>query len=60
MRVAPQSSHCSTWPPSAAVRHAVDRAHDAPLDAAEMPGMGLPKGVAVAAEDIRHLQNAEP
>src|SRR5215510_6340043 len=23
MRVAPQSSHCSTWPPSAAVRQAV-------------------------------------
>lgn len=23
MRVAPQSSHCSTWPPSTAVRHAV-------------------------------------
>src|SRR5262249_13628696 len=23
MRVAPQSAHCSTWPPSTAVRHAV-------------------------------------
>jgi len=34
-----------------------DGAHDAPLDAAEMPGAGLPKRFAVAAEDIRHLQN---
>ena len=34
-----------------------DGAHDAPLDAAEMPGTGLPKRFAVAAEDIRHLQN---
>ena len=23
MRITPQSLHCSTWPPSAAVRHAV-------------------------------------
>jgi hypothetical protein len=23
IRIVPQSSHCSTWPPSAAVRHAV-------------------------------------
>ena len=35
----------------------LDRAHDAPLDAAEMAGMGLPISVAVAAEDIRHLQH---
>jgi hypothetical protein len=34
-----------------------DSAHDAPLDAAEMPGTGLPKRFAVAAEDVRHLQN---
>ena len=34
-----------------------DRAHDAPLDAAQMLGTGLPKRFAVAAEDIRHLQN---
>ena len=32
----------STWPPSAAVRHSLDRAHDAALDAAEMAVMGLP------------------
>ena len=32
-------------------------AHDAPLDAAEMPGAGLPKRFAMAAEDVRHLQN---
>jgi hypothetical protein len=34
-----------------------DGAHDASLDAAEMPGTDLPKRFAVAAEDIRHLQN---
>jgi len=34
-----------------------DCAHDAPLDAAEMPGTGLPKRLTVAAEDVRHLQN---
>lgn len=34
-----------------------DGAHGAPLDAAEMPGAGLPKRFAVAAEDIRHFQN---
>ena len=34
-----------------------DRAHDAPLDAAQMLGTGLPKCFAVAAEDIRHFQN---
>ena len=34
-----------------------DGAHDAALDAAEMPGTGLPKRFAVAAEDVRHLQN---
>ena len=34
-----------------------DGAHDAPLDAAEMPGTGLPKRLTVAAEDVRHLQN---
>ncbi|MGY4601494.1 hypothetical protein ACVWXL_009240 [Bradyrhizobium sp. GM22.5] len=32
-----------------------DRAHDAPLDAAQTPGTGLPKRFAVAAEDIRHF-----
>lgn len=56
MRVLLQSSHCSTRrraPPSARC----DGAHDAPLDAAEMPGAGLPKRFAVAAEDVRHLQN---
>ena len=57
MRVAPQSSHCSTCPPSAAVRHAVNGTHHAPLDAAEMTGMHLPKSFAVAAEHIRHLQS---
>jgi hypothetical protein len=34
-----------------------DGAHYAPLDAAEMPGTCLPKRLAVAAEDIRHLQS---
>lgn len=34
-----------------------DGAHDASLDAAEMPGAGLPKRFAVASEDVRHLQN---
>ena len=34
-----------------------DGAHDAPLDAAELPGAGLPKRFAVAAEHVRHLQN---
>ena len=33
-----------------------DGAHDAPLDAAEMPGTSLPKRFAVVAEDVRHLQ----
>ncbi len=37
-----------------------DGAHDAPLDAAEMAGMRLPKRLAVAAEDIRHLQSRTP
>ena len=56
MRWWPQGSHCSTWPPSAAVRHrsiavmtrrcAVDS--DAPCCSTI--------GVAVAAEDVRHLQ----
>ena len=32
-----------------------DGADDAPLDAAEVPGTGLPKRFAVAAEDVRHL-----
>jgi hypothetical protein len=31
-----------------------DGAHDAPLDTAQMPGTGLPKRFAVAAEDLRH------
>lgn len=34
-----------------------DRAHDAPLGAAQMSGTSLPKRFAVAAEDIRHFQN---
>lgn len=34
-----------------------NRAHDTPLDAAQMPGAGLPKRLAVAAEDVRHFQN---
>ena len=37
-----------------------DGAHDAPLDAAEMPGTGLPKRFTVAAEDIRHLEGRTP
>jgi hypothetical protein len=32
--------------------------HDAPLAAAKATGVRLPKRVAVAAEDIRHLQPA--
>jgi hypothetical protein len=34
----------------------LDRAHDATLDASYVPGMRLATGVAVAAEDLRHLQ----
>ena len=34
----------------------LDGAHDPPFDAAEMAGVCLAIGVAVAAEDIRHLQ----
>jgi hypothetical protein len=34
-----------------------DGTHHAPLDAAEMTGMHLPKSFAVAAEHIRHLQS---
>ena len=34
-----------------------DGAHHAPFDAAEMPGAGLSKRFAMAAEDVRHLQN---
>ena len=60
MRVVPQSSHCSTWPPSAAVRHAVMARHDATLDAPEMAGVRLPECFAMAAEDIRHLQSRRP
>ena len=35
----------------------LDRRHDAALGAAEVVGVGLPVGRAVAAEDIRHLQH---
>jgi hypothetical protein len=56
MRVAPQSSHCSTWPPSSAVRQAV-MAPMMPLDVPEMAGMRLSERFAIAAEDIRHLQS---
>lgn len=34
----------------------LDRAHDASFDAAEMAGMRLSVRLAVAAEDVRHLQ----
>jgi hypothetical protein len=34
-----------------------DGTHYAPLDAAEMTGVRLPKRFAVAAEDVRHLQS---
>src|ERR1041385_6302099 len=34
----------------------LDRAHHAPLDAPEMPIVGVTIGVAIAAEDIRQLQ----
>jgi hypothetical protein len=34
-----------------------DGTHHAPLDAAEMTGMHLPKSVAVVAKHIRHLQS---
>ena len=33
-----------------------DRAHHAPLDATEPPGMGLPILRAAAAKDVRHLE----
>src|SRR5205807_10290493 len=35
----------------------LDSAHDAPLRQADMPGIGVAPCLAVAAEDIRHLQN---
>lgn len=35
----------------------LDRAHHAPLDAAQMTVMGLPIGFAMVVEDIRHLQS---
>ena len=35
----------------------LDRAHHAALDASEMAVMGLPIRLAMAAEDIRHLQS---
>src|SRR5256714_5656080 len=57
MRVAPQSSHCSTWPPSNRRPAHRDGAHDASLDAPEMAGARLSKRFAMAAEDIRHLQS---
>jgi hypothetical protein len=56
MRVAPQSSHCSTWPPSERRCPARrDGANHALLDAAEMTRTRLPKRFAVAAEHIRHF-----
>ena len=54
MRVAPQSSHCWTWPPSAAVRHAV-MARRPVAGRAGMPRAPT-KRFAVTAEDIRHLE----
>jgi hypothetical protein len=34
----------------------LDRCHDAPIRATEMTGMGHPIGLAMAAEDVRHLE----
>lgn len=34
----------------------LDRSHDAPFGAAEMTGMGVAVALAVAAEDVRHLE----
>ena len=39
-RSCPQSSHCSTWPPSAAVRHASMAPMTRRWPRLEMPGMG--------------------
>ncbi len=52
----PQSSHCFRMPAQRRRPAQLDRAHHATLDPAEMAVMGLAIGIAVAAEDIRHLQ----
>ena len=57
MRVAPQSSQLLDMAAERRRAAGLDRAHDAPLDAPEMAGMRLTIGLAVAAEDIRHLQS---
>ena len=48
MRVAPQSSQASTWPPSAAVRQATMALHDAPLGAADAPFVRAAIGIPVS------------
>jgi hypothetical protein len=59
MRIWPQPSHCSTWPPRVAERQASpDGAHDAALAAAQVAGMGIAVSGTVAAQDIGHLQHA--
>ena len=56
MRVMPQSSHCSTWPPSAAVRQASIAAMTRRSTRPRWPAWVCAERGAVAAEDIRHLQ----
>ena len=46
----------STWPPSAAVRHASIGAHDPTLSGGQAGGVLGAIGGAVAAEDVRHLE----
>ena len=56
MRLWPQSSQRSTWPPSAAERQLLDRRHHLELAEAHMPGIGLAPSGAMARKDVRDLQ----
>ena len=58
MRIWPQPSHCSTWPPRGCRAAGFDGAHDAALAVAQMTSMGIAVSGAVVAEDIRHLRCA--
>src|SRR5262249_395268 len=57
MRVAPQSTHCSTVAPGGGRSRAVVARQEGPAEGREMAGVGLAKGWGMAAEDIRHLQS---
>ena len=54
MRSSPQSSHRSTWPPSADVA-GVDRGHD-PTLTLDRCRRARRESFAVATEDVRHLE----